>query len=58
MTLSRKYFNESRYPYAGDIRVYTRGFADEFIKITDDVKYYVDNECIATEDDLTKKFAK
>jgi HEPN domain-containing protein len=55
---SRKYFNESRYPYGGDFSAYTREFAEEFIETVKSVKQYVDNECVATEDDLKRKFSK
>jgi HEPN domain-containing protein len=58
MARSRKYFNEARYPYVGDTSIYTREFADEFIDIVEAVKSYIDNECVATEEDLKKKFTK
>ena len=54
--LCRKYFNESRYPYAGDNSVYTENFTKEFIKIVCAVKDYIDNECVATIDDLKNKY--
>ena len=52
----RKYFNESRYPYAGDARVYTKEFADEFLHCVAAVKDFIDNKCIATVDDLKNKY--
>ena len=52
----RKYFNESRYPYANDTSVYTKKFAKEFIGYVMLIKDYIDNECIATMDDLKDKY--
>jgi HEPN domain-containing protein len=52
--LSRKYFNEARYPR--DKSVFTEDFAREFIGYAADVKDYIDNECIAGEDDLINTF--
>ena len=51
----RKYFNESRYPAFGT-EVYTNEFASEFLGYVEDIKNYIDNECIITDDDLKKKF--
>ena len=51
VTLGRKYFNESRYPH-GDMKAYTKEFAQEFLGHLEDIKNYVDNECVATLDDL------
>ena len=53
----RKYFNESRYPYAGDISTYTKEFAEEFMDITAKVKEFIDNDCMATMDDLLNKYS-
>jgi HEPN domain-containing protein len=53
--LCRKYFNEARYS-DGDEEIYTEDFAREFIGYAADVKDYIDNECIADEDDLMNKF--
>ena len=55
VTVSRKYFNESRYPYAGDTSIYTQEFANEFIEIVAAVREFIDNECVATMDDLRSK---
>ena len=57
VSLSRKYFNESRYPH-GDVEIYTEEFAQEFLGYVDDVKNYIDNDCEATIDDLKNKFQK
>ena len=57
ITMGRKYFNESRYP-SGGTEVYTESFAQEFLGYVKDVKDYIDNECIATIDDLQNKFKK
>ena len=54
----RKYFNESRYPYAGDISAYKKEFAEEFMDITAKVKDFIDNDCMATMDDLLNKYSK
>jgi HEPN domain-containing protein len=53
----RKYFNESRYPVSGTA-VYTKEFAEQFTQYVEDTKYYVDNECAATVDDLKDRFKK
>ena len=53
----RKYNNESRYPYGGT-EIYTDDFADQFLLYTEYVKYYVDEECQATVEDLKNKFNK
>ena len=53
----RKYFNESRYPYVGDIGIYTKEFAEEFIDFTNQVKDFIDNDCMATMDDLLNKYS-
>jgi len=55
--LSRKYFNESRYPH-GDTAIYTKAFAQEFLGYVADIKDFIDNECIATVDDLKDKYRK
>lgn len=55
ITMCRKYFNESRYPY--DItEVFTKEFASEFINYISAIKFYIDNECTASPDDLKKKY--
>ena len=51
----RKYFNESRYPLSGTA-IYSEEFANSFRQYVNDTKFYIDNECVATIDDLTKKF--
>jgi HEPN domain-containing protein len=48
----RKYFNESRYPYTSDVSIYTKEFAEEFIKFASDIRNFIDNDCLATMDDL------
>jgi len=54
----RKYFHESRYPYSSDVSIYDEGFAKEFIAFVALIKDYVDNECIATMDDLKSKYLR
>jgi len=56
ITQSRKYFNESRYPYAGDLSVYTADFAQEFLDLVAKIRTYIDEDCLATLDDLTGKY--
>ena len=56
IALSRKYFNESRYPH-GDTVVYTNEFAHNFLDYVTAVKHYIDNECIANINDLKDKFS-
>jgi len=51
----RKYFNETRYPVSGTA-VYTKVFAEQFAQYVDDTKYYIDNECAATMEDLADRF--
>jgi len=55
---SRKYYNESRYPYAGDVSIYTKDFAQQFLEFTAAVRDYVENDCLATMDDLSDKYSK
>ena len=50
----RKYFNESRYPSSGTF-IYTKEFANQFRQYVDDTKHYIDNECLATFEDLANK---
>jgi HEPN domain-containing protein len=56
ITRCRKYFNESRYPYASDVSIYTKEFALEFVDFVVAVKDFIDNECIATIGDLKNKY--
>jgi len=51
----RKYFNESRYPVSGTA-VYTKGFAEQFAQHVEDTKFYIDNECAVTMEDLADRF--
>ena len=53
----RKYFNEARYPYSGT-SIYTKEFAEEFVKYVEDVINYIDNECKASLEDLQNKHGK
>ena len=53
----RKYFNESRYPSAVDVSVYTKDFASEFIDFVAAIRDFIDNECVATIDDLKGKYS-
>jgi hypothetical protein len=52
----RKYFNESRYPYASDVSIYTKEFAAEFIEFITIIKDYIDNDCLATVEDLKDRY--
>ncbi|MCL2362485.1 MAG: HEPN domain-containing protein [Defluviitaleaceae bacterium] len=56
INICRKYFNEARYPYGGSANIYTKDFAMEFVNIIADVKDYIDNECMATVEDLQKMY--
>jgi HEPN domain-containing protein len=51
----RKYHNESRYPTTGTA-AFTKEFAEQFEKYVEDTKYYIDNECLATLEDLANRF--
>ena len=51
----RKYHNESRYPTT-DTVTFTKEFAEQFKKYVEDIKYYIDNECPATLEDLVNRF--
>ena len=53
----RKYFNESRYPVSGTV-VYEKEFAEQFLQYVENTKYYIDNECAATLEDLENRFKK
>jgi len=55
LTRCRKYFNESRYPYSADTSAYTKEFASEFKEFVAAVRDFIDNECIASVDDLVSK---
>ena len=55
--ICRKYFNESRYPLTGTA-IYTKEFAEEFIKYVEDVVDYIDHDCQASLEDLQSKFEK
>ena len=57
VTFGRKYFNESRYP-RGDVEVYTKEFADEFLIYVSAIKSYIDNECLVNLGDLQDKYKK
>ena len=57
ITRCRKYFNESRYPYSNDISVYTKDFAGEFINFVADIKDFIDNDCMATLEDLKERYS-
>lgn len=51
----RKYFNEARYPHSGT-DIYTKEFAEEFVKYVEDVRDYIDNECPTSMQDLQNKY--
>jgi len=55
--LGRKYFNDSRYPY-GDIAIYSKEFAQEFLYYVETIKSYIDNVCLGDFNDLQGKFQK
>ena len=55
INFGRKYFNESRYPFSG-VEVYTEEFAAEFLGYVSDIRDFIDNDCIATLEDLTNKY--
>ena len=55
INMCRKYFNETRYPYDGT-GVFTAEFAKDFLDYLSDIRSYVDNECVATLEDLKKRF--
>jgi len=55
--LLRKYYNDSRYPATGTA-IYTSGFAEEFLSYVSEVKQFIDTDCLADINDLTKKFGK
>ena len=57
INLCRKYYNESRYPYNGNLDIYTKDFAKDFIDIVAEIKDFIDNECIATIEDLQNKYS-
>ena len=54
----RKYFNESRYPYSFDASAYTESFTKEFLDYLTAIKAYIDNDCIATIEDLATKHSQ
>jgi HEPN domain-containing protein len=56
--LSRKYFNESRYSNSENFPTFTEDLAAEFIAFTERIKDFVDTECLATTEDLLKRFQK
>jgi len=56
--ISRKYFNDSRYSNSENFSTFTEDLAADFIKYTQQVKDFVDNECQATIDDLLSKYNK
>ena len=56
--LCRKYHNEARYSNISKSDLYDLEFASRFIGIVSDVREYIDNECIATLDDLHNKYGK
>ena len=58
VTRCQKYFNESRYPYMVDARLYTEEFAKEFKEFAASIREYIEDECLATLDDLSIKFGK
>ena len=58
VNLSRKYFKDSRYSSAENFLLFDEEMAARLIYYAQLVKNYVDNDCQATLEDLTKKFGK
>jgi HEPN domain-containing protein len=56
IVLCRKYHNEARYSNTIKPEVYDESFSGEFIDIIQKVKQFIDDECIATIDDLVNKY--
>jgi HEPN domain-containing protein len=58
IVLCRKYHNEARYTNTVKPDVYDEDFVSRFIEIVKRVKTFVDEECVATLDDLINKHKK
>ena len=58
IVLCRKYHNEARYSNTIKPEVYNEDFSTEFLEIIQKVKLFVDEECIASIDDLLSKYKK
>jgi len=56
--LSRKYFNDSRYSNRDNISTFSEKLAVDFIFYAQQVKDFVNNDCLASIDDLQQKFGK
>ena len=56
IVLCRKYHNEARYSNTVKLDVYNEEFTNRFIGIINAVKIFVDEECVATLDDLMSKY--
>lgn len=56
--LCRKYHSDARYSNASITDVYDMEFANRFTQIVADVREYVDHNCVATLEDLQKKYDK
>ena len=56
--LSRKYFNESRYPYINDFSAFNQEFATQFLDNVITIKNWLDNQCIATQEMMLNKFKR
>ena len=54
--LCRKYHSDARYSNTANTEVYTKDFASRFIQIVADVKWYIDNDCALSLEDLVKKY--
>jgi len=57
ITRSRKYMTESRYPYSSDVSIFTKEFATEFLDFVYAIRDFIDNDCLATMDDLKDKYS-
>jgi HEPN domain-containing protein len=58
IALCHKYHNEARYSNTVKPDIYNEEFANEFIQVATAVKSFIDDECIASLDDLADKYQK
>ena len=54
--LCRKYHTDTRYSNKTNTDVYNEEFGNRFIQIVADIKMFIDEDCIASLDDLMKKY--
>ena len=55
--LCRKYHSDVRYSNTSKPELYDKAFANRLIEIVGDVKEYIDNDCMATLEEMTNKFS-